>query len=266
MGKILTVQGLSFKYGDQIILEDIHFDLEPSTLLGVIGPNGSGKSTLLRLIDGVLRPFNGKIYLLSKPLEDFNRRELSRLVAMVSQEVHFRFAFSALEVVLMGRFPHLSGFQLEGKRDLEIAAECMKLTGILQFAKRSINELSGGERQRVLIAMALAQRPMLLLLDEPTSFLDPRHKLDTFSLIKRLIMEEGLGGIVVTHDLDLAVQFCDRFLLLKGGRVLDEGKPEEVITRENMIRLYGCDAAVDTNPITGTMRITLSSYHGGLSK
>lgn len=257
MGEVLRVQGLCFGYENGLLLDHISFHVERGTLLGVIGPNGSGKSTLLRLIDGILLPQKGKIDLLGKPIERFGRKELSKVVALVCQEIHFRFAFSALEVVLMGRFPHLSGFQLEGRRDLEIAKEAMRLTNTLYLAKRGIHELSGGERQRVLLAMALAQEPTLLLLDEPTSFLDPRYKIEIFSLIKALIKEKGLSGIVVTHDLDLSAQFCDSFLLLKDGKILAQGAPERVLSRENLALLYGCDAVVDQNPVTKSVRISL---------
>lgn len=263
MAEILRVKDLSFKYGNRFILQGIEFSLNEGTLLGLIGPNGSGKSTLLKLLDGLLRPFSGTIEILSKPIGNYTRKELVKKVAMIGQETHFRFAFTALEVVLMGRFPHLSGLQLEGKRDLLIAKEAMELTNTLHLAQRNIHELSGGEKQRVLLAMALAQRPRLLLLDEPTSFLDPHYKLEMFLLIRSLLRQKAMGIVVVTHDLDLAAQFCDEFLLLKEGRIVSKGPALKVLSKENIAQLYGCDALVDQNPITGTLRINIFSDHKG---
>jgi iron complex transport system ATP-binding protein len=263
MGEVLRVQDLSFSYGDNFLLEGINFSVEEGSILAILGPNGSGKTTLLKVLDGILRPSKGEVFVLSKPISRLKRKDISRLVAMVGQEAHFGFSFTALEVVLMGRFPHLTGLQMEGVRDLKKAREVMELTDTLNLKDRSINELSGGEKQRVQIARALAQEAKLMLLDEPTSFLDPHYKMEIFSLVGRIVKEKGMAAIVVTHDLDLSAQFCDSFLLLKEGKVLAQGKAREVLTQENIRKLYGCGTIVDENPITKTLRITLIPRHFG---
>jgi len=263
VGEILRVRDLSFSYGDNFLLEGINFAVEEATILAVLGPNGSGKTTLLKILDGIHRPSKGEVFVLSKPLWKLKRREISRLVAMVGQESHFGFSFTALEVVLMGRFPHLKGLQMEGKKDLQKAKEVMELTDTLHLKNRSINELSGGEKQRVLIARALAQEAKLMLLDEPTSFLDPKYKMEIFSLLSKVVKEKKIAAIVVTHDLELSTQFCDSFLLIKSGQVLAQGRAEEVLTQENIKELYGCGTIVDENPITKTVRITLIPKHLG---
>jgi iron complex transport system ATP-binding protein len=255
----LILKGVSFRYDSQWCLEGIDFELREGEIVGMIGPNGSGKSTLLKIMDGLLKVQKGEILLLNRPLSDYTRGDIARRIAMVPQESTFRFPFSAFEVVLMGRFPYLGPFPFEGKEDQEIAQHSMELTGTLDLAPRSINELSGGEKQRVLIARALTQKAQIILLDEPTSFLDIRHKVEIFELISTLSRTEGLSVVIVSHDLSLAAQYCRRMLLLDKGGVYKVGVPAEVITADTISAVYQCPVFVDENPMSKTPRVTVVS-------
>lgn len=255
----LILNAVSFSYGTQWHLEGIDFALKRGELVGMIGPNGSGKSTLLKIMDGLLKIERGEILLLNRPIYSYRRNEVARQIAMVPQESIFRFAFSVLEVVLMGRFAHLGLFPFETKQDMEIARESMRLTGTLDLERRSINTLSGGEKQRVLIARALTQKAQFILLDEPTSLLDIRHKVEIFDLISSLIRTQGVSVVIVSHDISLAAQYCHRMLLLDHGRIYRTGRPEEVVTADNISAVYRCPVLVDKNPITQTPRVTVLS-------
>ena len=257
MGPILTIRKMGFRYSESWTLKDIDIDLNPGEILGVLGPNGSGKSTLLRVMGGMLFPETGEIQLKDRSLSQYKPSEIARMIAFVSQENHFRFEFSALEVVLMGRFPHLRRLQFEDKTDLDIAYQGMRATHAVGLSHRSIHELSGGERQRVIIARALAQEPEIILMDEPTSFLDLKYKREIFQLISKLSLDKGLSIVVVSHDIDLAAQYCHRLLLLKKGSVYCMGSPPEVITTAHIENVYDCPVLVDMNPVTGKPRVSL---------
>lgn len=257
MEQVLTLKDITFTYGEIQALRDIDLEVQGGEIIGVLGPNGSGKSTLLKIMDGILKPDKGEIRIGNRPISMLNRSALAREVAMVGQETHFRFSFSALEVVLMGRFPHLKRLQFEDERDIEIAHGAMESTLSLNLAERSIHELSGGERQRVLIARALAQEPRLILLDEPTSFLDIKYKREIFRLISMLSKDKGLSVVLVSHDIDLASQYCDKIVMLKNGLIFKAGEPEDVITAPNIEAVYECPVIVDANPDTGKPRVSL---------
>ncbi|MCB2263130.1 MAG: ABC transporter ATP-binding protein [Candidatus Thiosymbion ectosymbiont of Robbea hypermnestra] len=257
MEPILKLRGVGFDYGPMPILRDIDLAVGQGEVLGVLGPNGSGKSTLLGLMDGILKPKMGVVTVNGLPLGDLGRVAVARKIALVAQENHFRFSFSVMQVVLMGRFPHLRLFQREGERDLAVAREALAVTHCLGLAERSIHELSGGERQRVLIARALAQEPQAILLDEPTSFLDLKFKREIFHLIGHLSREQGLGVVIVSHDIDLVSQYCSRILLLKQGRVFAVGEPRQVITAANIEAVFDCPVQVEKHPITGRPRVAI---------
>ena len=259
MDSELILKGVYFAYDSQWCLEEIDFELKKGEIVGMIGPNGSGKSTLLKIMDGLLKIHKGEILLLNKPMSSYRRGDIARRIAMVPQESTFRFPFSVFEVVLMGRFPHLGLFPFEGKEDLEIARQSMQITDTLDLAGRSIHELSGGEKQRVLIARALTQRAQIILLDEPTSFLDIRHKVEIFELISSLAETQGLSVVIVSHDISLAAQYCHRMVLLNKGSVFKTGEPAEVITADNISTVYQCPVLVDKNPISKTPRVTILS-------
>ena len=202
-------------------------------------------------MDGILRPQEGEILIKGNPLDGLERTHVAKEIAMVSQENYFRFSFSTLEVVLMGRFPHLKRLQFEGKRDMEVALDALRATRTLELAERSIHKLSGGERQRVHIARALAQEPKIILLDEPTSFLDIAHQVQILELIVRLNRELGLTVLMVLHDLNLASEYCTRMILLNNGSISKKGRPEEVITYQNIEEVYKTVVVVKENPLSG---------------
>jgi len=257
MVPVVSMKGLGYRYGRSWALKDLDLLIRPGEVLGILGPNGSGKSTLLKVLDGILRPHEGEVLLKGKPLSAFSRPALAREVAMVAQESHFQYAFSVLEVVLMARFPYLKRFQFEGRRDMEAAQGAMALTHCGNLADRSIHELSGGEKQRVLIARALAQEPAVILLDEPTSFLDLRYKREIYELISSLATKQGKSVVVVSHDMDLAGRYCHRLILLRDGHLHAEGPPARVMTASHIEAVFGCPVAVDHHPVTGSPRVSL---------
>jgi len=244
------------------ILDRVLLEARPGEFIGLIGPNGAGKSTLLRAISGLLRA-EGQVRIEERDLRRLSARAIARIIAQVPQTTVLDFAFTSLEVVLMGRHPHLGAVSLEGHRDLEIAREAMAFTNTDQFAQRDVRTLSGGERQRVLIARALAQEPRLLLLDEPTANLDLHHQLQVLDLVKTLVAE-GVTAIAAIHDLNLAANHCDRLYLLKQGRLLAYGRPWEVLTPANLQEGFGVRALVYTDPITDRLAINVVG-HGSLA-
>ncbi|MEW6664652.1 MAG: ABC transporter ATP-binding protein [Thermodesulfobacteriota bacterium] len=256
MEPVLSLERVHFSYGADWVLKGVDLHVLEGEMIGVLGPNGSGKSTLLRVMDGMVRPQEGRVLMGGKDISNLGRRTIAREIAVVSQEHHFRFEFTALEVALMGRFPHMRRFEFESQRDLDIAAGALDATGTHGLANRSIHALSGGEKQRVLIARALAQEPRLVLLDEPTSFLDLKHKRDIFRLVSTLSRERGLSVVLVSHDIDLAAQHCRRLVLLKNGEVCGAGKPDDVLTGANLERVYDCPVLVDKHPVTGAPRVS----------
>jgi iron complex transport system ATP-binding protein len=254
---MIEVNSISFRYLEEWVIHDISFQVGRGEFIGVIGPNGSGKTTLLKILYRFLSPQRGEVLFERVPLKKMSRREIARKIAVVAQETYPVFPFRAMEIVLMGRSPYLGHLLFESERDLEIAKNAMERTEILSISQRSIDELSGGERKRVFIARALAQEPEVILLDEPTANLDIHHQIEFLDLILALNRERGLTIIMASHDLNLASEFCDRLILLQKGEIFKMGSPEEVMTRENIERVYGCGVWVDQNPVSGMPRITL---------
>jgi len=257
MEPILTLTKAGFRYGASWAVRGVDLDVFPGEMLGILGPNGSGKTTLLKLLDGMLHPHEGEVLVRGKSMVTLKRGEVAKVVAMVAQETFFRFDFSVLEVVLMGRFPHLGRLQFERTKDLEIAVNALRATHGLELSERSIHELSGGEKQRVLLARALAQEPGVILLDEPTSFLDLKFKKEIFDLIAGLTREKGLAVVLVSHDIDLVSQYCHRIVMLKNGSVHLTGTPDQVINAASIEAVYECAVLVDRNPITEKPRVHL---------
>ena len=254
---IICAQNISFRYADKPVIDDMSFALDDAQIVAVIGPNGSGKTTLLKLLNATLFPTSGEMLIVDEDSRRWSRERIARTVAIVPQESQAVFPFFAEEIVLMGRFPHLSSWAFEDQKDYRIAHEAMAKTDSLSFAHCRFNELSAGERQRVLIARALAQEPKILLLDESTVFLDLKHQAQFLSLLKQLKREENLTVIFVTHDVNLAAQNADRILLLYNGKKYAIGNPAEVITAANIKEVYDVDVLVDQNPHSGLPRMTL---------
>jgi iron complex transport system ATP-binding protein len=254
---MIEVNSISFRYHNEWVLQDISFRVERGEFVGVIGPNGSGKTTLLKILYRLLSPQKGEIFYERASLKKMDRRDIAKRIGVVSQEAHLLFPFRVAEVVLMGRSPYLGSLLFEREADREIAKKAMEWTEILPLSERPVDELSGGERKRVFIARALAQEPEVILLDEPTANLDIHHQIDFLDLILTLNRERGLTIVMASHDMNIASEFCDSLILLKEGRIYKMGTPQEVITKENIERVYGCRVWVDQNPASGMPRITL---------
>jgi len=254
---MLDIKGLSFNYGTARVLDSITFSAEKGECIGIIGPNGSGKSTLLKALSKILKPSSGTVVLCGKDLERYSTKELARHMAVVPQDTGIDFDFTCLEVVLMGRNPHMGRFEIEGRKDADIARESMMLTSTWHLRERPFVELSGGERQRVIIARALAQQPSVLLLDEPVSHLDINHQIEILDLVEKLKKERGLVVIIILHDLNLAARYCDRLILLHNNRILATGGPDDVITQENIRAAFRANVMVKKHPVTGYIYVTL---------
>ena len=253
---MLRAADVRFTYGPGLAgLHGVSLDVGRGGLVGVIGPNGSGKTTLLRLLGGLLAPASGRITVEDRDVAHITRRDLARRIAIVPQETRLSFEYSVLEVVLMGRFPHLGPFELESPDDVSIARDALAATGTLALADRPYQTLSGGEKQRVIIAGALAQATDLMLLDEPTAALDPGYQIEIAALLRRLNADRGMTIVVATHDLNFAAGVCRDLLLLREGRVIASGPTAEVLTRESVRALYDVEADVTFHQGAGHLTV-----------
>lgn len=225
---ILETKKLSYSIDGTSILKNITFGIERGSFTGIVGPNGSGKTTLIQCLSGVYIPTSGYALLDLMYIQKLVPKIVSQSIAVVPQEFSFSFPFTCLQIVLMGRHPHMGRFDLDNWEDISIAKKVMELTGCWEFRDRNIQTLSGGEKQKVLLARALAQRPKILLLDEPASHLDVSHQREIFNLLTRLNQEEGLTVLCVIHDLNLALSYCKRLVFLKDGQIVFDKKKEEV--------------------------------------
>lgn len=253
---MLDVERISVDYGTSRVLKDITFSVEKGECIGIIGPNGSGKSTLLKALSKILKPTSGRVVVCGRGLERYSVKELARHMAVVPQETGIEFDFTCLEIVMMGRNPHMGRFEVEGKKDMDIAREAMRLTNTWHLRDRPFSGISGGERQRVIIARALAQEPSVLLMDEPVSHLDINYQIEILDLVERLKAERSMVVIVVFHDLNLAARYCDRLILLSDSRILAAGKPDEVLTQEHIREAFHANVAVRKHPLTGYLYVT----------
>ena len=267
------VQSVRFRYpgsessSGRWILDGVSFDVQAGEVLGVVGPNGSGKTSLLKVLARVLTPQEGVVRLFGQELASMSQHDVARVIGVVPQDTQQLFPFTVAETVLMGRFPHRPrgrwtiGMGWESRQDIAVAEQAMVTMDIRHVAHRAVTDLSGGERQRALIARALAQTPKALLLDEPTAFLDLQHQVEICSLLRRLKDERGLTVVLVSHDLNLVGQYCDRIMLLDQGRVVRLGYPEDVIEPDVLETVYGCRVLVDRHPMSGLPRVTLPGRH-----
>lgn len=254
---LLQADQIHYTVNRATLLDDVSCALRPGEFVGLIGPNGAGKSTLLKVIGGLLRDGRGAVTLLGQPLRDYRPREIARLVAFVPQSTRLDFSFTAREVVLMGRSPHLKRFEMESEADRDIALRALAAANATHLADRLVNTLSGGEQQRIVLARALAQQPKILLLDEPTSNLDVKHQLDVLTLARRQAHAHGLGVIAAIHDLALAARFCDRLLLLHEGRLVADDVPEAVLLPDRLAEVFGIRAQLYRDPHTNEWALSL---------
>ena len=251
-GVAVEVSGLRFGYGGSALFDGLELSLPGGGMTGLIGANGSGKTTLLKLISGVLRPDGGSVAAGGREVASIPPPERARRIAVVPQESRLIFDFTVLEVVLMGRAARLGLLGIEGREDLEIARHALARTGMMDLAGRPVSHLSGGERQLVFVARALAQEPGLLLLDEPTAYLDIRHRLEIYRILGQLSRDQGITILTTSHDINLAARFCPRLVLLKRGRILADGPTAEVFRAEILSEVYDTPLRVLLDPETGS--------------
>jgi iron complex transport system ATP-binding protein len=244
------------------IFEDLTTTIAAGQMLGIIGPNGSGKSTFLKLLAGIVHPDKGTVDLYGRDVRHLSADAVGKVLAYVPQEFQVTFPFTVQDIVLMGRYPHRRGgiwdlWGWEGGEDYAAAERAMADLNVLHLADQAIGQLSGGERQRALIARALAQEPDILLLDEPTAFLDLNYQLEISRILHRLVRERSLTTILVSHDLNLASQYCDRLLLLDRGSLVASDHPRSVLRPDVLEPVYGCRILIDCHPETGLPRVSL---------
>ncbi len=261
---MLQVADVSFGYGPSgqersarapFTLRDVTVDVPRGSLTGLLGPNGCGKTTLLKVMSGVLEPSRGRVTLEGEPLHAIPRRRRARRIAVVPQETHPAFDYTVMEMVLMGRHPHLGAFAIEGPADLAVSRDALAATGTAHLAQRRYMTLSGGEKQRVVIAAALAQAADLLLLDEPTASLDLGYQLETAGLLAELNSKRGVTMVLATHDLNLAGLLCSQLVLLRAGRVLGQGATRDVLTTAMVRQVYDVEADVSYHPGAGHLTV-----------
>jgi len=247
----IELKDITLAYGPKEVVKGISFSLKSGEVVGLVGPNGSGKSTIIKALSRVLLPRSGKIELNGRDIDEITRRDLSMFISVVPQTAVLPSAFTAFEIVLMGRNPHLGLFQYESKKDLDIAWQSMASTSTQHLAQRRIGELSGGEIQSVVIARALTQQTEAIFLDEPTANLDVGRQIEILDLIKGLCRRSKIAVIAALHDLNLASHYCDKLVLIKDGQVHAEGPPQKVITNENIYDVYGPGSYVHRHPVSG---------------
>lgn len=254
---MLEVKDVEFTLGNKKILNGVSLQVPKGKFVGIIGPNGAGKSTLLKNIYGVYSSFQGEISVEGASLKNISRKERARKIAALSQEEEHQFDFTVEKIVEMGRYPYKKFFEEYSHKDKEIVHEMLHKTGMADYSHREFNTLSGGEKQRVLISRALAQKTDLLILDEPTNHLDIGYQLQIMDIIKHL----NITVLAALHDLNIAAIFCDYIFVMKNGRVIAEGTPEEVLTEELLKEVFGIQCYVGRNPINQKVQVSYMSSH-----
>jgi iron complex transport system ATP-binding protein len=253
---LLAARGIAFRYDDREVLAGVDLAVREGELAVLLGPNGAGKSTLLKILSGLLVPRSGEVSLLGKPPEAYGRREMARLLSVVGQDPPLDFPMTVEEFVRLGRFPHRGFFGGMTPEDREQAERAIEMTGLSPLKARGLGEISAGERQRAMVARAICQGAKVMLLDEPTAFLDIFHRVAFYEIVSRLKEECGVSAMVASHDLSFCAEYGERVFLLSAGRVMSSGRPEDVLTPENVLKAYGVAVACDRNPATGAVRVT----------
>ncbi len=252
---IISLQNVTFAYRETAVLHHIDLAIYPGEIIGIIGPNGVGKSTLLKILAALYEPNQGHYRLLDQPLKNYKRKEIARRIGYVPQGIELSFAFSVTQVVAMGRFPYLQGLSAIDEQGPDMVERALQLMDLKGLEHRLFPSLSGGEKQRVLIASVLAQDTDVLLLDEPTAALDLKHQISILKILRQLGKAQQKAVVLVTHEVNLASQFCDRLILLSNGKIVKDGRPDEVL-QFNLIReVYGVDVYIDINPFTNSIYI-----------
>ncbi|MCF8045663.1 MAG: ABC transporter ATP-binding protein [Desulfarculaceae bacterium] len=250
-----SLENLCFAYDGHRVIDDVTLAFDPGKSIGIIGPNGSGKSTLLDLMAGHLAPGSGTVLIGKNPLSMYTGKALALKIAMVPQMFTVNFAYTAREVVMMGRYPHIPRFSAPADQDLEKVEEVMEKTGICGFENRLVTEVSGGERQRIFFARALAQNAENLLLDEATSSLDINHAVSMMNIVAKEVRELGKTVVSVFQDINLAAMYCDELVFLKQGRALAKGPVDEVLTEATVREVFGVSCDVAYHPGAGAPQV-----------
>lgn len=253
---LIEVENLKFGYGKQLVLNGVSFNVKKGEFISIIGPNGSGKSTLLKILNNLYNPCEGKIFIDGNDIKSFKKRDLAKKMGLVLQDTNIDYEFTVEDIVLMGRHPHKGRWEKEDANDYKIVNESLEMTDTTYLKDRIITEVSGGERQRVMIAKALAQKPSIILLDEPTSHLDINHQVEILKLLKRMNKENGTTIILVIHDINLGIRYSDKVILLNEGKIVEMGDAEKVITKENVEMTYNINVAIERNQHTNSLYVT----------
>ncbi|MEQ9619971.1 MAG: ABC transporter ATP-binding protein [Deltaproteobacteria bacterium] len=244
MATIIECEELGFSYDGSEVLSDINLSFGEGKMLGILGANGAGKSTLLKLLSGILKPGKGNVLFKDKPLRNLDRREIAKRIAYIPQDPVFAFPFTVMEMILMGRAPYIGRFDFEREADREIAEAALKKVGINHLKNRLITEISSGERQLASIGRALVQEPEVMMLDEPATFLDIKHRNEIMKILRRLKDENNILIVAATHDIFSALFYFDEIIMIKDGRLFTQGQTAEVVSQENLSSLYGTRVSV----------------------
>ena len=260
---MMDINDLVFTYNKKKVLDNVTFDIRPGEILGILGMNGCGKTTLLKNLNKNLEPDAGAILLEGDDMGEMPKRSIAQKIAVVPQGNEIKFAFTVKDIVSMGRIPFLSTFSGESSEDVRIIEDAIVMTGLEGYRDRYINTMSGGERQRVIIARALAQTPKIILMDEPTLHLDINTQFEVLDLVYKLSREKGLTVVIVSHDLPLVARYCDRIIMLKDKKIFAMGKPDDILTKENIAEVFMVDGELTTDSKTGRLTVNL---HGSIQQ
>ncbi len=238
----MSVRNLVQGYGSKTILDDLSFDVDTGEVLALLGPNGSGKSTLIKTICNIMEPRSGRILIDETPIEDIDITDLAKIVSYVPQSTAAATYTTVMDTVLLGRKPYVTWSYRQ--KDIDYALDAMKAMRIIGYSSRDVSDLSGGQRQRVFLARSLAQCPSFFIFDEPTSALDLKHQMNTMIKMREVVHDKGAGMIIALHDINLAMNYSDKVLMLKNGKIFAYGTPDETITEENIRAVYGVESRI----------------------
>ncbi len=252
---MLAINNLTFSYNGNPVLNGIDLTIRPGEFVGIIGPNGSGKSTLIKIVNGLLRHYNGSVEFNGKEIKTFLPIELARHISYVPQYIDTSFDFTVRELVETGRFPYQTALRSSGREDTRAVSEALRHTQLEKYGERLFRQLSGGEQQRAVIAAALAQQSPWMLLDEPSSALDLHHQQEIYGLLRTLCQKQNKTIVVITHDINLAAQYCRRIVLMHNGRIVRDGPPEKTLLFPVIEKVYGVKVYIDINPMNNALYI-----------
>ncbi|MBC8384826.1 MAG: ABC transporter ATP-binding protein [Candidatus Cloacimonetes bacterium] len=248
---MIKIQNLNVGYREKKVIQNLNIDFAKGEFCALLGPNGAGKSTLLKTLVKFLIPMNGEIFLNDQDFGEISNKELAKFISIIPQDFQLQFDYNVFDLVLMGRFPYQKYWQGYSKEDRNIVDNILQRLNLKEFKNKMYSQLSGGEKQRVSIARALAQETPIILMDEAFANLDVNYQVETMQLLSEINRTENKTIILVSHNINLASDYCDRILMMKEGKLTADGKPDEVISEENIKKLYGAELQIITNPVSG---------------